>query len=323
MIQLQAIRPFEERDYPAAVAAANAVYPDYPWSEAEWRHEDARYDGRRFQLYRIVAEEPEGGQIVGAGEYHHMPGMYHPQKLWVDLFVRPDFQGRRIGARLYDMLMEAARPLHPIVLWSNARETFPRSRRFLADRGFREIRRAWESRLDVAAFDPTPLQARAAAARRLVAVTTVADVRRHDPNWLPKLYQMHNEVAADVPQPEPYTPLSKTEYIQRTLEHPDYIPDAHFLAVAGDDYAGESYMFGSQSLPDVLYQALTATRRAYRGNGVALALKLSTIDYARRRGYREIRTWNDSLNEPMLRVNTRLGFVRQPAWITFEKRLER
>jgi RimJ/RimL family protein N-acetyltransferase len=72
----------------------------------------------------------------------------------------------------------------------------------------------------------------------------------------------------------------------------------------------------------VLYQGITGPRREYRGRGLARALKLRTIEYARAQGKREIRTWNDTLNAPMLAINVKLGFVRQPAWITFEKILE-
>lgn len=41
--------------------------------------------------------------------------------------------------------------------------------------------------------------------------------------------------------------------------------------------------------------------------------------YAKTHGYREIRARNDALNTPMLHINERLGFVREPAWIGFEK----
>jgi hypothetical protein len=50
-----------------------------------------------------------------------------------------------------------------------------------------------------------------------------------------------------------------------------------------------------------------------------MVLKLATIAYAREQGATEIRTWNDVHNVEMLAINDRLGFVRQPAWLTFER----
>lgn len=314
------IRPFEPRDYGAAVAIGSSVYPDHPWSEEEWRHEDARYDGTRFVLRRLVAEDATS-QLLGVAEFHHVPSMYHPNKLWVEIFVHPQHQGRGIGQRLYEDLTAAMRPFRPAVLWAGVRETLDRGVQFAQRRGFREIRRVWELRLDVTRFDAAPFQERAHAAVAGFTVTTVAELRRRDPQWLSKLFALHIAVDADVPRPDAYTPPGKDHFIQHTLEHPDYLPDAHVVVLDGDHYVGESFMFRSQQLPGVLYQGLTATRREYRGRGLALAIKLQTIEYARSRGYREIRTWNDSLNLPMLRINSRLGFARQPAWITFEKRL--
>ena len=72
---------------------------------------------------------------------------------------------------------------------------------------------------------------------------------------------------------------------------------------------------------DVLYTGFTGVRREYRGRGIAMALKLRAVDYAKSHGYREIRTWNSTLNAPMLGINVRLGFVKQPVWITFGKDL--
>lgn len=139
-----AIRPFEERDYPAATAMFNAVFDDYPFSEEEQRHEDARYDGAKLILRRFVADTPDG--LIGAGEFHHARDMYDPHKFHVGVAVHPDHRRQGVGGRLYETVIDALRLFEPVVLWAFTRETWPEGIRFATNRGFQEIRRAWESR---------------------------------------------------------------------------------------------------------------------------------------------------------------------------------
>jgi mycothiol synthase len=60
---------------------------------------------------------------------------------------------------------------------------------------------------------------------------------------------------------------------------------------------------------------MTGVGRAYRGLGVATALKVRGITCAREHGYATIRTLNDITNMPILGSNDKLGFVRQPALV--------
>lgn len=317
-LQQVTIRRFVDRDYPAANALSSIVYPDYPWSDEEFRHWDSHYDGERLKMGRVVAED-EQGQMVGWAHWHHSTDSYHPQKFSIDLTVHPDQQRRGVGGRLYDAVTAELAPFDPIVLWANVRETFAHSIRFVERRGFREKRRAWESRLAVAEFDPTPFEGKAARAVEGLTVTTAAKVGETDPQWQQKLHDLHKEVLADVPRVDEHTPPTLEEYAARHLGNPGYIPEAHFLVQDGEALVAESDLFRSQELPDVLYQGITGTRRAYRNRGLALALKLRTVAFAAANGIREIRTWNDTLNAPMLHINVRMGFVRQPSWISFEK----
>ena len=93
------------------------------------------------------------------------------------------------------------------------------------------------------------------------------------------------------------------------------------IAKDGSKHIGLSTVWRIDREPRGLVQGNTGVRREYRGRGIAVALKLKVIDFARRNGYEKMKTWNASNNAPMLAVNTKLGFKREVGWITLEKDL--
>ncbi len=86
-------------------------------------------------------------------------------------------------------------------------------------------------------------------------------------------------------------------------------------------FVGLSNLLATAEEPVVLDQGLTGVLPEYRGRGMAMALKLLTVAYARGRGHKEIRTWNNTRNRPVRRINEVMGFAKEPVWIVFQKQL--
>jgi RimJ/RimL family protein N-acetyltransferase len=202
------------------------------------------------------------------------------------------------------------------------KEDMPKALAFAKNLGFTEKKRAWESRLNPSDVDVASFQKYAdKTSEEGIKISTLSEEQARGPDSLRKLYELSQELMADLPLPVPYTPVSYEQWESMELKNPSLIPDCYFIASDGPRYVGLSAALRSDKEPRTLYQILTGVRREYRHRGLAMALKLRVIDFAIRNQYDKIKTWNDTDNAPILAVNTKLGFKREVGWITMEKNL--
>lgn len=317
------IRPFDESDdaYRALSEMQALVYPEYPFSVAEIRHEDDSWDRSRYFFWRALRHD--GARPVGWVQVNHSRHSFVADTYWLDLGVVPAARRRGHGMALYDAALAVLRGRGAKRIRSGTKESMPDGVAFLLHRGFTETKRDWESRLRLAAFD----FARFAGARERVVgqgvrISTLADELAHDPNAARAYFELVSDVHWDVPSTDEPTPMDFDTWRKRNLEGPNALLDAYFLAIAPDGrYLALSELERSEGDPTFLWQGLTGTRREARGRGLAMALKLETVRYAKERGVDHIKTWNDQRNRPMLAINEALGFVKQPAWIQLHKDL--
>jgi len=312
-------RLFTPDDYEGYTAVGNSCYPEYPSTVEEIRHQDEIWDHSKYFLRRIVVEQD--GKIVGAADLNHSRWTFDPDKYHIEVKVDPDLRRRGIGRAMYEDLLAAARDRGAKELIANVKESMTDGLEFALHGGFAEVKRDWESRLDAERFD---FSAFAEAPRRVaeagIRITTLTEDTAKDPTALERIYELDCDCGRDVPSTDPFTPLAFEDWRKEVLESPSSTPDAFYLAVSPEGrYLGVSNLWRSLEDPTFIWQGLTGVRREARGQGIAMALKLKTVEYARAHTIREIKTWNDQRNQPMLRINEAMGFVKQPAWIEMRK----
>lgn len=309
------IHPVKPEDYEALAPLWNQVYPNDRFSAQELAYTDALFD-EPCKFSRFVALK--NGDIVGSSSYAQYAGQYHPQKFVIDVFVHPDHRQQGTGSALYKHLLTQLERFNPISLRVNVHEDESDAVAFAHARGFNETKRDWEAVLDPRCFDPSPyagLEAKLASKGIQLSSFKAWGVT---PEREYAFYTFFNEVRKDVPRSEPATDISYDSFKKSVLAAPDYFPEGVFFALIENRLIGLTMLWQSESTTDLL-TGLTAVARDQRRQGVATALKVNALMFAKARGARRVFTDNDTNNTEMIAVNDKLGFRRLPARLSMKK----
>jgi mycothiol synthase len=319
------IRAFTEDDYETVADIEKTVNPDLADTAEEIRY----YDGVREKhlLFKRFLAEDAGGKALGVGVFRQSAERYHPNKFYLDVNVLPEQRKQGVGQGLLEHLLTRLEDHQVVTARMVTRADWAHSIRFLEAAGFSEEYRAWESRLDVQGFDASPyLQLEEQLKLEGIELKSYADLVG-TPDLAHEVWRLDMDACRDMPDPEPFTETGFERFETRALKNPDFVPEAYVVAVkTGNDqkleFLSESTLWWSEGKPDA-WNGATGTRREWRGKKLALALKIKNILWAKTKGIAQIKTFNDDVNRPMLAINEKLGFVKQPAWVHFVRHFER
>lgn len=313
------IRTFTFEDYPALVAIHNSqgiVWPEQPSTPAAWAASDqSRSSKVKFQRWVAIEEE----RVVGFASYNQSPWNYPPQSFYINVEVLPEYQRRGIGSALYSQMMDNVQNFNPSALRADAFTNLPQGFDFLQKRGFYEAFRETPVHLDVTSFDPSPYKSLEPNLNAQgIIINSVVELKS-DPERDRKIYELSCIVEEDVPhEGEEIVKPTFEDWMGWVLNDPSILQEAYLIAVHGDDYVGLREI-GNYSDHDVLLGSLLGVRREYRKRGIALAMLVRNISYAREHGYRLLKDCTAIQNMPMQAMFNQLGFSRAPEWQQCQK----
>lgn len=291
---------FNQRDHEPTTAERLAK------AEAEWPT-----DG---YLYRAVAVD-EQDRILGYTEALHF-AFHKPGKFYLRWLVDREHRGLGIGRMLGAAAESYAREHGGTLLQLNVRDDDERSRQIIEAHGYQFERHLFESCLDLATFDDSPYAGLLEAVEATgIRFFTLADQPGEQTERA--IYELMNANVGDIPgfdnPTHPAFEIWRTWFITANGASPDRL----IVAADGDRLVGATALFDRES--GAMYTGHTSVRREYRGRKLALALKLLSIAKARACGAPYMRTHNDSLNGPMLAINWKLGYQKEPGLWSFRK----
>ena len=284
------------------VTITNANRPEWTTNVEELAWSDATYPG----AVRFVAET-EGRPVAVAtvGRIWVHPPDYDAYWATVDVVESSRRQG--IGGRLLRAVADVAAERGKAWLHAPVSDGRPEAVAFFTKRGFSEFQRMQIVRLDLAGV-ARPEQELPPG----ITVTTLAD----RPDLITGVHAVALETFDDIPGgDEPMAAGDLAEFRARDVDRPSMPADAFMVAI--EEATGAVVGYASLIiLGGVGQHDMTAVRRAWRGRGIATALKHATIRWAIDHDLAAVETGNDEANLAMQAVNRRLGYARQPDELT-------
>jgi GNAT superfamily N-acetyltransferase len=292
MIELRRVET--EADADVFLALRSEIDPEHMMARAAYL-EHVR-SPTRLDLLGLLDGAPVGTGFV---EPHSDDLGGKGPEAWISVRVVRSHRRRGVGTELFRALSARARADGRTALTMSVRHDDLDAQTYLGKRGFVEVLRMRDSVLDLAdvasAFDPP------------VGVDLVPFSSELDS----AVYAAALEIVRDIPAADRVEIGTFDDWRAHDLS-PQVLRDCSFVALSRGEIIGYATLHAGEDGEGL--HAMTGVVRAWRHRGVALALKRAQIDAARRRGLRRLRTGN-AIENPMLKVNERLGYRRDVDWL--------
>ena len=312
------LRPFSDPDWPTVTAIASARAGADARSYESWVSLRNAFDESRYFRRQYVVEDERTKQIIAYGAVEQT--VYLP-KYRLLLLSDPEWLKRGAGELLLDRLLSDSADAQAITVSCRQYASEIELTNLLQSRGFEEVSRVIDSRLNVADADISAFLTRLKGIdQQGISITTFVEERERDPRCVEKLHELTTLLQQDDPARGPLAPPAyNAREALMWLEMKYVLPDALFIAKRGDEYVGVSDVSLFEALPGALTQGFTGVRREYRRRGLATALMVREVLYAQSHGYQIIQSFNKPEQIAIRALTEKLGFVVMREQLLLEK----
>jgi GNAT superfamily N-acetyltransferase len=295
------IEEAEPEDLPGAVGLMNLVYTDSALSLEQYRHFVATRPARavRKQFKAVIDGELVGWGIGGLHTNTSTPGV-----AFVGVTVHPGFRGRGLGTALLDVAEQHVLANAATSVRADSPDDRD-ARQFASRRGYRHTFTRRISSVDprtVPEVAPLP-----------TGVELVPFAAFDDPA---PIHHVDVISSRDVPGDDAWDHMPLDEWTRQYWESPSVDREASMTAVV-DGTVASITMIHLDRATGRAENDITGTLPEFRGRGLAQLVKHRSLRRAGELGVTVVFTENDETNEPMLAVNTKLGYRLCSARLTW------
>jgi len=315
------IRLRRREDDPEIVALRNEGHPFLPGISVEEYRRQADRPDRKPGTFEERFVAVRDGRILGLYVLSENYSATRPGTFLANVGVAAEWRGKGIGSALFRHLLEQAAEHNAQRIYGSVFEGDDTSLRFATNHGLAPTGRVERlSRLDV---KDARLEGYQGTLARLesegLAFRRLDEIGLEDEHLLRAVADLSYQSARDIPTSETWEQSPFEEWRKEHLEAADQGPERIWIALDGHTPVGVAALRlrGHRGLMN----GYTGVDRAYRGRGIARALKLKAIEYARAEGFEFILTGNDAENHRMLDINIRLGYRMLPGEIEILREL--
>jgi GNAT superfamily N-acetyltransferase len=293
------IREISEDELDRWVDAMRAALDETDTAEGylDWKRQS-----RETGWFLATDGDEDVGAAIGIGGWHAPDGVAR-----AEVRVIAAARGHGVGSALLETVSDWARELGYAELMGPVKEVDATSLAWANRRGFVEVGRNSVLALDLTSIDPPTVTAPDG-----IVIATWAE--RADATA--GMYEVAMEAYPDIPGEEDAEMEPFEQWLSMDMQGAGDRPEATFVAFAGDEVVAYAKLSLSLARPTVAMHDITGVKRAWRGRGIAGALKAAEIAWAKENGYARLETQNEERNEPIRRLNQRHGYVVEPGSIT-------